>query len=40
VLDLPFLERIPRAFIYVALAAWLMTMVGWVKSAATSNHTK
>lgn len=37
VLDLAFLEHIPRAFIYVALAAWVMAMIGWVRSAATSD---
>jgi tellurite resistance protein TehA-like permease len=40
VLDIAFLERIPRAFIYVALGAWVIAMIGWVRSAATFYSSK
>jgi tellurite resistance protein TehA-like permease len=34
VLKVEFLRPVPRAFIYVALAAWLAAFVGWVRAAA------
>jgi tellurite resistance protein TehA-like permease len=34
VLGLDFLYRIPRLFIWVALAAWVCALVGWVVSSA------
>jgi tellurite resistance protein TehA-like permease len=32
ILGLAFLEPIPRAFIYVALAAWCATFIGWART--------
>jgi tellurite resistance protein TehA-like permease len=32
VLGLDFLHVVPRAFIYVAWGAWLLTLIGWVAS--------
>ena len=34
VLSLGFLNPLPRAFIYIALAAWLAAFIGWVKTLA------
>jgi tellurite resistance protein TehA-like permease len=36
VLHLDFLQRVPRGFIYIALAAWLTTFVGWAKHTAVA----
>ena len=33
VLGIEFLERVPRAFVYVALAAWLAAFAGWARAA-------
>jgi len=35
VLQIEFLRRVPQAFIFVALAAWAATFVGWARHAAT-----
>ncbi len=34
-LNLPFLLIIPRVFLYVALAAWTLAMIGMVRHLAT-----
>src|SRR5688500_9594707 len=34
VLGLEFLRPVPRAFIYVALGAWLAAFAGWARAAA------
>jgi tellurite resistance protein TehA-like permease len=36
VFRLDFLLQIPRVFIYIALAAWLATFLGWTKKVARS----
>jgi tellurite resistance protein TehA-like permease len=39
VLKLDFLRPIPRVFIYIALAAWIGTFIGWAKTLAASATT-
>lgn len=38
ILNLPFLEPIPRAFIYIALAAWCTTFFGYLHTMAKILH--
>jgi tellurite resistance protein TehA-like permease len=38
VMDIPFLEPIPRAFVWVAFAAWLLTIAGLVRLLLSPRH--
>ena len=38
-LNLEFLQRVPRVFIYIALAAWVAAFVGWAKTLAAAART-
>src|SRR5688500_5198992 len=39
VLNLDFLQRVPRVFIYIALAAWLAAFIGWAKNLVAAART-
>jgi tellurite resistance protein TehA-like permease len=36
VLNLDFLQPVPRAFIYIALVAWFAALIGWARQTIVS----